>query len=164
MFVSILQRLSRILSFGQSPFLLLIRLYIGYQCVISGWAHLHHLDQTANFFASLHIPMPKFSVIMSAGTEIIFGALLGVGLLSRLSALALTGNFIVAMLSVQLSNYNFSYSDLGQAIWKDQSPILGDTAFPFLATALIVLFFGPGLFALDSIFFRKNTSKAPPAN
>ncbi len=135
----------------QSPLLLFIRLYIGYQCVISGWAHLHNVDKTASFFSSLHIPFPKANVYASASTEIAGGVLLLVGLCSRPTALALTFNFLVAMLTVQLSNYNFSYKELGHQIWADQSPILGDTAFPFLATALVVLIFGSGSFSLDGL-------------
>jgi putative oxidoreductase len=135
----------------RSPFLLFIRIYIGYQCIVSGWAHLHHIPETAKFFRSLHIPAPELNVIMSANAELFCGALLIVGLASRLSALVLTGNFIVAMLTVQLSNYDSSFKELGAAIWKDQSPILGDTAFPFLATALIILLFGPGCLSIDGI-------------
>jgi putative oxidoreductase len=148
---------ARVADKFRCPFLLLIRIYIGYQCIISGWAHLHHIHETAKFFASLHIPMPEVNVIMSANAEIFCGALLLVGLASRLAALVLTGNFIVAMLTVQLSNYNSSFKDLGAAIWKDQSPILSDTAFPFLATAIIVLLFGPGNLSVDGIirYFRK---------
>jgi putative oxidoreductase len=160
MITALYERLVKIVSLGRSPFLLLIRVYIGYQCIISGWAHLHHIDDVAQFFASLHIPAPKISVIMSASTEIVFGALLLVGFLSRLSALALTGNFIVALLSVLLSNNNFSYHDLGQAIWNDQGPLFRDTAFPFLATALVVLFFGPGLFSIDAIVCKVRKGKS----
>jgi putative oxidoreductase len=135
----------------QSPLLLLIRLYIGYQCVISGWAHLHNVDKTAAFFSSLHIPFPKANVYASASTEIAGGVLLFVGLCSRPTALALTFNFLVAMLTVQLSNYNSSFKELAHQIWADQSPILGDTAFPFLATALVVLIFGPGWLSFDGL-------------
>src|SRR5271156_5686137 len=94
----------------QSPFLLFIRVYIGYQSIISGWAHLHHISQTASFFASLHIPFPELNVVISATAELFGGALLIVGFGSRLVALVLTGNFIVAMLTVQLSNYNSSFA------------------------------------------------------
>jgi len=147
------------LEHGQPLFLLLIRVYIGYQCIISGWAHLHHIDKTAEFFASLHIPMPRANVIISATTEIIGGGLLLLGLFSRITALVLTGNFLVAMLTVQLSNYDSSWAKLGHQIWEDQSPILGDTAFPFLVTAIIVLFFGPGLLSLDAAFSIGNARK-----
>jgi putative oxidoreductase len=135
----------------RSPFLLFIRLYIGYQCIISGWAHLDHLAETTKFFASLHIPFPKLNVIMSATTELFGGALLLVGFASRLVALVLTGNFIVAMLTVELQANNFSYTQLGAQIWKDQSPIISDTAFPFLATTIVILLFGPGWLSVDGI-------------
>jgi putative oxidoreductase len=135
----------------QSPFLLLIRIYIGYQCIISGWAHLHHISETSDFFAKLHIPNPEVSVVFSATTELVGGALLLVGFASRFVGLILTGNFIVAMLTVQLRNYDFSFRELGAAIWKDQNPILNDTAFPFLATAIIILIFGPGWLSVDGL-------------
>ncbi|HTH52430.1 MAG TPA: DoxX family membrane protein, partial [Edaphobacter sp.] len=42
----------------QSPFLLLVRLYWGWQFAQSGWGRLHHIPQATEFFASLHIPFP----------------------------------------------------------------------------------------------------------
>ena len=143
----------------QSPFLLFIRLYIGYQCIISGWAHLHSIPGTAKFFASLHIPFPELNVVVSATAEMFCGALFIVGFASRPAALILTFNFVVAMLTVQLSNFNSSFAKLGSQIWKDQSPILGDTAFPFLATAIIVLIFGPGWLSIDGVIRLLNRKK-----
>jgi putative oxidoreductase len=144
-------RFAGFLNNWQSLFLLLIRIYIGYQCIISGWAHLHHLDATTKFFTTLHIPFPKLNVIISATTELFGGALLLVGVASRLVSLVLTGNFLVALLTAELSSYHFSWKELGAQIWADQSPILSDTAFPFLATTIIILLFGPGLFSIDGI-------------
>jgi len=135
----------------QSLFLLLIRVYIGYQSIIAGIGHLENFDKTANFFSSLRIPMPKVSVAMSASTEVAGGALLLAGLASRVVALALVGNFFVAILTVELSNFGVSMHDLLHKIWNDQSPILNDTAFPFFATALIVLLFGPGWYSVDGL-------------
>jgi len=135
----------------RSPFLLFIRLYIGYQCIISGWAHIHNLQATTKFFTTLHIPFPELSVIMSATTELFGGIILIVGFGSRLISLILTLNFFVAMLTVELSQYAFSYKQLGAQIWKDQTPIVNDTAFPFLATTIIILLFGPGWFSIDGL-------------
>src|ERR1700722_5099241 len=115
-------RFAGFLDNWQSLFLLLIRIYIGYQCIISGWAHLHHLEGTTKFFTTLHIPFPKLNVIMSATTELFGGGLLLVGVASRLVSLVLTGNFLVALLTVELSNYHFSWKELGAQIWADQSP------------------------------------------
>jgi putative oxidoreductase len=147
----------------QPAFLLFIRIYIGYQSLISGWAHLHHISQTADFFASLHIPFPKANVIMSAITEIVGGLFLLLGFCSRLTALALTGNFLVALFSVQLSNFDFSWGELASKVWNDQSPILNDTAFPFLVTAIIVLLFGPGLLSIDGLLRWASGTKPPRA-
>jgi putative oxidoreductase len=148
------QKYAHFLDQFRSPFLLLIRIYIGYQSIISGWAHLHHIDQTAQFFASLRIPLPEFSVIMSASSEFVGGGLLLVGLASRIVALVLAGNFFVAIFTVEISNYNFSIKELLDAIWNNQNIILNDTAFPFFATAVIVLLFGPGLFSVDALLGR----------
>jgi putative oxidoreductase len=135
----------------QSPLLLLIRIYIGYQCIISGWAHLHNISGMTVFFAKLHIPHPKANVYISGSSEFVGGALLLIGLCSRPISLVLAFNFLVAMLTVQLSNYDFSFKELVHQIWADQSPILGDTAFPYLATALLVLVFGPGYLSTDGL-------------
>jgi putative oxidoreductase len=143
--------LTRWLNYLQPAFLLFIRVYIGYQSLISGWAHLNHINQTAEFFTSLHIPFPKFNVILSASTEVVGGLFLLLGFCSRLTALVLTGNFFVALFSVELSNFDFSWHELAGKVWNDQSPILNDTAFPFLVTAIIVLLFGPGLLSIDGL-------------
>ncbi len=45
-------------SYLQSPFLLVVRLYWGWQLVQSGWGKLHHLDKVTDFFTSLNLPAP----------------------------------------------------------------------------------------------------------
>lgn len=42
----------------QSPFLLAVRLYWGWQLVQSGWGKLHNLPRVTDFFASLGLPLP----------------------------------------------------------------------------------------------------------
>jgi putative oxidoreductase len=157
--IALYQNFAKFLDHFQSLFLLLIRIYIGYQAVISGWAHLHHINDTAQFFATLHIPAPKPSVVMSASTELVGGTLLLVGFGSRVVALVLAGNFFVAILTYELSNYDFSMRELLNAIWNNQNIILNDTAFPFFATAVIVLLFGPGWYSLDGIIRRLRGQK-----
>jgi len=157
--IALYQKLAHFLNYGQSLFLVLIRLYIGYQSIIAGWGHFHNIDRTAHFFATLHIPAPKFSVIMSAGAELVGGALLLVGFGSRLVALVLAVDFFVAIFSVQLSNNDFSLREVLSGIWDNQDSILKDDAFPFLITALIVLFFGPGWFSIDGIIRRLRGEK-----
>src|SRR5260370_687720 len=47
-----------LVSYLQSPFLLFVRLYWGWQLAQSGWGKLHHLSTVAEYFASLGLPMP----------------------------------------------------------------------------------------------------------
>ena len=63
----------------QSPFLLIMRLYWGWQFAVTGWGKLTHLDRTAGFFANLHIPMPKLNAMLAGSTECFGGLLLLLG-------------------------------------------------------------------------------------
>jgi putative oxidoreductase len=144
---------SRMASKGQSPFLLLIRVYIGYQCVKSGVLHLHHFQQTVDAFKSWDIPFPTANVVFSGLTEIVGGSLLLLGLVARLASLALVGNFTVAFLAVNLSDPH--YRELLHNFWNNQDVLLKDDAFAFLMTSIIVLIFGPGIFSLDGMIRRR---------
>ena len=151
---------------AQSLLLLLIRLYIGYRSAVSGWGHWTHFHRTVAVFANLHIPLAKINLALSASTELLGGILLLLGLCSRPVALLMAFNFLVAILSVELSNYSFSWRLLDSAIWNGQTPILQDTAFPFFAAAILILFFGPGRYSIDGMFrrfFRPSTSNWQPA-
>jgi putative oxidoreductase len=133
----------------QSPLLLLIRLYIGYQCIISGYAHITHFQNTVDAFKSWDVPMPEVSVAVSAVTEMVGGALLLIGLAARLISVPLIGNFIVAFLAANLSDPHDRH--LVHNFWNNQDVLLKDDAFPFLVTAILILVFGPGWFSIDGL-------------
>jgi putative oxidoreductase len=147
--VGVYDHFARFADKWRSPFLLLIRVYIGYQCVISGYAHITHFHTTVDAFKSWHIPMPEVNVAMSALTEIGAGALLIVGFVARLAGLLLTGNFLVAFLAVNLSDPK--YHEMLRHFWDSQDVLLKDDAFPYLVTAIIILIFGPGFLSVDGI-------------
>ncbi len=71
-------------SYLQSPFLLAVRLYWGWQFAQSGWGKLHHLDKITDFFTSLSIPFPAANAHFVSGLEFIGGILLIMGLGSLL--------------------------------------------------------------------------------
>jgi hypothetical protein len=48
------------LSSLQSPMLLAVRLYWGFQFAQTGWGKLHNLAKITAFFGSLNIPAPRF--------------------------------------------------------------------------------------------------------
>src|ERR1700675_2086692 len=85
-----------LVSYLQSPFLLLVRLYWGWQLVQSGWGKLHNIEKVTEFFTSLGLPMPGLTAHFIASLEFVGGILLILGLASRLIAVALTINMMMA--------------------------------------------------------------------
>src|SRR5450432_2877167 len=130
-------------SFGQSPFLLAVRLYWGWQLIESGWGKLHHLDKVTEFFTSLALPMPAQTAVAISCLEFFGGIFLAIGLLSRLTALAMTINLIVAYITADREAL-FS-------IFSDPDKFYAAAPYTFLVASLIILLFGPGKFALDTL-------------
>ncbi|WP_128915370.1 DoxX family membrane protein [Granulicella sibirica] len=57
--------LSTAASWLQSPFLLVVRLYWGWQFAQTGWGKLHNLQKTMDFFDSPDIRFPRRTRILS---------------------------------------------------------------------------------------------------
>ena len=131
----------------QSPFLLAIRLYWGWQFAQSGWGKLHRLDQVTDFFASLNIPMPHANAVMVSNLELFGGILLIMGLGSRLTGLILTGNMLVAYITADREALTSVFSDPGKFYAADP--------YTFLFASLMVLVFGAGLFSVDALLERR---------
>jgi putative oxidoreductase len=146
------------LSFGQSPFLLFVRLYWGYQLIQSGWGKLHHLAKVTDFFTSLNLPMPAQTAVAISCLEFFGGIFLAVGLLSRLTSLALTINLIVAFITADREALT--------SIFSDPDKFYAAAPYTFLVASVIVLLFGPGKFAVDTLlnhwFPSSPGEKTPP--
>src|SRR5258708_19754901 len=87
-----------LISYLQSPFLLIVRLYWGWQLAQSGWGKLHHLPNVTEFFASLGLPMPMQMAVFIACVEFFGGIFLPLGLFPRTPALLLTVNIAMPYL------------------------------------------------------------------
>jgi putative oxidoreductase len=148
----LLTLIERVGGWLQSPVLLLIRLAWGFQLYESGWGHLTHVEKTAKFFESLHIPHPVANVYISGCTEWIGGILLMLGLFSRPISVLLLVNFSVAYLTASRD------SVVKLLHFHNPDDFINDAAFPFLVTSLLILAFGPGRIALDSLLFRRSTA------
>src|SRR5271170_1220860 len=142
-------------SMLQSPFLLIVRLYWGWQLVQSGWGKLHHLARVTDFFASLNIPLPAVSATFVSGLEFVGGLLLILGLGSRVIGLLLTVNMLVAYWTADREALTSVFSDPGKFYNADP--------YTFLFAALMVLVFCPGLFALDTLIGRYVERQIPTA-
>jgi putative oxidoreductase len=138
----------------RSPFLLLIRLYWGWQLIQSGWGKLHHLEKVTEFFTSLGLPMPAQMAVFISCVELFGGIFLALGLLSRLTALVLTINLITAYITADREAL-FS-------IFSDPDKFYAAAPYTFLVASLIVLIFGAGKFSLDTLFNRLLDRQALP--
>ena len=142
------------ISYLKSPFLLFVRLYWGLQLARNGWAKLHNPSNVTDFFTSLHSPAPGVTALVISSLEFFGGILLALGLFSRIIALMLTVNLIVA--------YIVADSEALHAIFSDPDKFMAAAPFNFLMASLIILIFGPGLFCVDEVLrrlFGWNSSK-----
>jgi putative oxidoreductase len=136
----------------QSPLLLLIRLCWGIQFFMTGHGKLEHIDNVIKFFTSLHIVFPVMNAYLVGCTEMIGGALLTVGFVSRLAAIPLTFTLIVAYLTSE-------QPALEKLVHFDVDPFLTADPFLFMFACLIILAFGPGIFSLDYLIARGRQPK-----
>jgi putative oxidoreductase len=142
-------RFASIAASLQSPLLLAIRLYWGWQFAQDGWGKLTHLDRVAQFFASLNLPAPGATALAVATIEFGGGLLLAFGIGSRLVSLVLFVNMTVAYLSVPDDRVNFSH------ILSNPGDFYGATPYTYWFAALLILILGPGLFAVDTLLRRR---------
>lgn len=126
----------------QSPLLLAVRLYWGWQFAQTGWGKLHHLAQITGFFRSLGIPAAAFSAPFVSGLEFVGGLLLIAGLASRLTGFLLAGNMFVAYWT---ADHEALFS-----VFSDPGKFYGADPYTFLFASLLVLIFGAGFFSLDT--------------
>jgi putative oxidoreductase len=76
---------------------LVVRLVFGYFWLETGLGKVQHLDGFTQRFVAWHIPFPAFSAAVSAWTDLIGGALLILGLCTRLVCLPMIVNMVVAL-------------------------------------------------------------------
>ena len=131
----------------QSPFLLAVRLFWGWQFFGTGIGKLSDLDTFAERFAGWHIPLPKFNAVLAGSTECFGGLLLMIGLASRLTALPLLFTMLVA--------YATTEREALAVIFSEPDKVTEATPFLFLFAVLIVLIFGPGKLSADHLLARK---------
>ena len=136
----------------QSPLLLAVRLYWGWQFFLTGRGKLMNHGKVTEFFHSLHIPFPSFNVWLAGGTECCGGLLLLAGLCSRLTSLPLIFVTLIAYLTAEL--------DTVKNIFSAPDKFVSADPFLFMLAAILVLAFGPGTFSLDWLVQRKFFGKS----
>jgi putative oxidoreductase len=136
----------------QPVLLLILRLWWGWSFCITGLGKLKNLNGIAEYFASLNIPAPKLNALMAGSTECFGGALLLVGLFSRIISVPLIFTMLVAYATAERAAV--------AGIFKDPDKFTGAAPFLFLLVALIVFAFGPGKLSLDALLFKSGKAQS----
>jgi putative oxidoreductase len=122
---------------------LLLRAVLGAVFVQTGWGKLEHLESFRAYFAQLGIPLADVQAPLVAGLELFGGALLVLGLGTRLAAALLSGVMLVAMAT---------------AIWPGLSSwhqLPGTVEAIYFSTFVYLAVHGPGAISLDTLVARR---------
>lgn len=132
---------------------LVARITLGVLFMSTGWGKVHNLAKVTAYFGELGIPFPGIQAPMVSFIELIGGALLVVGLASRLAALPLMGSMAVAILTAQRENVHGLPDLFGLVEWT------------YLVLLLWVAIAGPGKISLDrALFDRKHATARASAS
>ena len=146
-----------LVSYLQSPFLLFVRLYWGWQLAQSGWGKLYHLSNVGDYFATLGLPTPTQMAVFIACVEFFGGIFLALGLASRITGLVLTVNLTMA--------YVIGDREALLSFFSDPDKFIAAAPFAFLIVSLIVLIFGAGKVSADTaIAFFSRSARVKQAN
>lgn len=118
-----------------------IRLFWGWLFFKAGLDKLKDIDSIIGYFTSLGIPFPGISAYLAALTEMIGGALLFIGLGTRLAAIPLIFTMGVALFT--------AHREITLMLLDDPMKVMALGPFTFLLTCLILLIFGPGCISID---------------
>src|SRR5580698_2168073 len=143
------------LIYSQSPLLLAIRLYWGWEFVQDGWGKLNHLDKVTDYFTTLNLPQPHMTAIFVSLLELIGGALFALGIGTRLISLLLFVNMTVAFWTAEREAFG--------SILSNPDKFTGASAYNDWFATLIILIMGPGYLAVDTIL-RKFFGASEPAD
>lgn len=132
---------ARLLANLQSPFLLAVRLYWGWQLSENGWAKLHNLPRVTGYFASLGLPAPGPTAAFVSTVEFVGGILLGLGLLTLPTCIAIAIDMLTAYVVADREAFLSFFSDF--------TKFYNGAEYEFLFAAVLILIFGPGKISID---------------
>jgi putative oxidoreductase len=129
---------------------LVMRLVVGYVFMLSGWTKLNNLPQMIQNFTEWGIPAPHILTPFVSGVECFGGAMLILGLFTRIPAAMLAFTMIVAIKSAK---------------WGDVDSLktlLGFEEATYFAAFLWLAIAGPGAISLDRLLLRATGNEGAP--
>ncbi len=117
--------------------LLLGRLAVGLLFVSTGWGKIHNIPKVTAFFESLGIPAPGFHAVLVGYSELLCGAALVVGLLTRFATVPLIVSMTIALLTAKRGDIHGVFD------------LVGQDEFTYWVVLVMIAFLGPGKAAID---------------
>jgi putative oxidoreductase len=127
---------------------LLTRLVLGWAFVRTGYGKLSHFERAVEFFGEVGIPLPLLSAALISTLELAGGALLCVGLWTRLFAGLLSCTMLVAILTADRAQVTSALAAGGGYGLIEVVPLV------FLLFLLWLVADGGGLISLDRLLAR----------
>jgi len=121
---------------------LIMRLVVGYVFMLTGWTKLNNLPQMIQNFSEWGIPFPGILTPFASAVECFGGAMLILGLFTRIPAAMLTVVMIVAIKAAKWENAD------------SLETLLGFEEATYLAAFLWLAIAGPGAASLDRLLLR----------
>jgi putative oxidoreductase len=111
---------------------------------------VHNIAKVTGFFEKLGIPAPGFNAVLVGYSELICGALLVLGLLSRLATIPLVVSMAIAILTAKRSDIHGIFD------------LVGQDEFTYLVVLVMIAVIGPGALSLDHLLVRVLGWKGAP--
>jgi putative oxidoreductase len=127
---------------------LLGRLAVGLLFLSTGWGKVHSIPKVTHFFEELGIPAPGLNAVVVAYSELVCGALLVVGLVTRIATVPLIVSMCVAILTAKRGDLHGIFD------------LVGFDEFTYLVVLLMIAIIGPGEVSADNLLLRKVLPKA----
>ncbi len=118
------------------------RLSVGLLFLSTGWGKVHDLEKVTKFFVTLGIPAPGLNAVVVGYSELICGALLVVGLFTRLATVPLIVSMVVAILTAKLADIHGVFD------------LVGADEFTYLCVLVMIALIGPGKLSLDALLVK----------
>jgi putative oxidoreductase len=135
----------------RSVALLLGRLGVGLVFLSTGWGKVHSIPKVTEFFESLHIPMPGLNAVVVGWSELLCGAALVLGVMTRLATIPLIISMIVAIITAKRGDIH-GFFDL-----------VAFDEFTYMILLIVIAILGPGALAIDHALVKRYPRTDPPA-
>jgi len=143
---SMYARIVQLLNLLQSAFALIVRVYVSWVFLKSGWLKISDWGQTVGLFeAEYRVPLlpPHAAAVVGTAGELVFSVLVIIGLWGRLSAIGL---FAVNALAV------ISYAHV---LFQEGFEAAIGQHYLWGFMLLVIIIYGPGTLSLDGLLARR---------